>query len=407
MKFAHLADVHIGSWRDAKLSDLSTQAFEVAMDRCMLIPVDFILISGDLFNTPLPSIDRLSRVVQKLKQIQEKGIRTYAIPGSHDYSPSGKTLIDVLEHAGLLINVVKGTVAEGTLNLTFTVDAETGVKITGLLGKRAALEKTYYEHLNLEALEHEPGFKIFMFHSAIAELMEHGLQFSTTLPLSVFPKGFDYYAGGHVHIIRNREYAPYGRIVYPGPVFPANFSELEELGGGGFFLYLDGDVTYERILLHPVHSIMIDAQHKSPEWVAAALREHLQGKEFFKTIVTIRVTGCLGSGSPGDIPFQSIIKEFYEKGAYFVMRNTLQLSSAEFKEVAVAREGTEDVEERIIAEHADQLHIKTIDPERIEALVHAFMRRLSIEKGEGENQTTFEQRVKKDTIHILEQERLI
>ena len=89
------------------------------------------------------------------------------------------------------------------------------------------------------------------------------------------------------------------------------------------------------------------------------------------------------------------------------MRNTLQLSSAEFKEVAVAREGTEDVEERIIAEHADQLQLKTVAAERIEALVHAFMRRLSIEKGEGENQTTFEQRVKKDTIHILEQERLI
>ena len=33
MKFAHMADVHIGAWRDPKLRDLSTLAFIKAIDR--------------------------------------------------------------------------------------------------------------------------------------------------------------------------------------------------------------------------------------------------------------------------------------------------------------------------------------------------------------------------------------
>ncbi len=59
MKFAHLADCHIGSWRDPKLRDASTLAFGKAIDKCVEENVDFILVAGDLFNTSLPSIDGL------------------------------------------------------------------------------------------------------------------------------------------------------------------------------------------------------------------------------------------------------------------------------------------------------------------------------------------------------------
>ncbi|MDP6138772.1 MAG: DNA repair exonuclease, partial [Candidatus Woesearchaeota archaeon] len=147
MKFAHLADCHIGSWRDPKLKDISTIAFQKAIDKCMEENVDFILISGDLFNTSLPRIDNLKKVVSILKQLKDKNIPVYIIPGSHDYSPSGKTMLDVLEQAGLFVNVVKGEEIDGKLKLNFTIDKKTGAKITGMLGKRYSLEKEYYKNL--------------------------------------------------------------------------------------------------------------------------------------------------------------------------------------------------------------------------------------------------------------------
>ena len=112
MKFAHMADCHIGSWRDPKLKDASTYAFIKAVDKCIKEKVDFILIAGDLFNTSFPRLDNLKSVVSKFKQLKDLDIPVYIVPGSHDYSPSGKTILDVLEEAGLFINVFKGTVEE-------------------------------------------------------------------------------------------------------------------------------------------------------------------------------------------------------------------------------------------------------------------------------------------------------
>ncbi len=170
LKYAHFADVHIGSWRDPKLSDLSTRAFEKAVDCCIQHNVDFILISGDIFNTSLPPIDKLKSVVIKLKELKQQQIPVYIVAGSHDFSPSGKTMLEVLEEAGLFINVVKGEVNNDQLKLNFTTDQKTGVKITGMIGKKGMLEKSYYEALDRNSLENETGYKIFMFHTALTEL---------------------------------------------------------------------------------------------------------------------------------------------------------------------------------------------------------------------------------------------
>ena len=92
MKFAHIADCHIGSWKDQKLRDISLKAFTKAIDKCIQEQIDFILIAGDLFNTSLPAVDRLKTVTYKLKQLKDKNIPVYIIAGSHDFSPSGKTM---------------------------------------------------------------------------------------------------------------------------------------------------------------------------------------------------------------------------------------------------------------------------------------------------------------------------
>ena len=153
MKFAHLADCHIGGWRDPKMRDISTTAFLQIIDKCIHEKVDFVLIAGDLFNTSLPGVERLRIVTEKLKELYDNNIPCYLIAGSHDYSPSGKTMLDVLESAGLCINVAKGKEINGRLQLSFTTDKKTGVKITGLPGLRGGLDKNHYRKLLKENLE--------------------------------------------------------------------------------------------------------------------------------------------------------------------------------------------------------------------------------------------------------------
>jgi hypothetical protein len=159
MRFTHFSDSHIGGWRDDKIGNLGVLAFKKALDESIAKNADFVLIAGDLFNSALPPIDKLKEVVISLKKLKENGINCYIIPGSHDFSPSGKTMIDVLEHAGLLVNVCKGTVESDLLRLKFTVDPKTNAKITGIIGKKGMLDRKYYEALDKNSLEKEENSK--------------------------------------------------------------------------------------------------------------------------------------------------------------------------------------------------------------------------------------------------------
>jgi DNA repair protein SbcD/Mre11 len=402
MKFAHLADCHIGSWREPKLNNISTDAFYRAVDISVKKGADFILISGDLFNTSLPGIDKLKLVVQKLKELKDLNLPVYIVAGSHDFSASGKTMLDVLESAGLLINVVKGRISNGKLKLNFTVDEKTGAKITGMIGKKGMLEKSFYEDLDRHHLESENGFKIFMFHTTITELKPEELEKIDSAPLSLLPKGFDYYAGGHVHEIIEKELAGYEKIIYPGPLFPNNFRELEKLKCGGFYFYDNGTLTYEPIELFEVYSVELDCTNKSPEEIELELFKLTEKKDFSNTIITLRLFGRIKSGKASDIRLGDIIRAFYEKNSYFVMKNTAALSSDEFEEVKVMEETVEETEKALIVENSGQLKISGLDADMEKSLVVELMSVFNSEKKEGETKTDFEKRVNEDTDRVMQ-----
>jgi len=399
-----MADCHIGSWRDPKLRDASTRAFLKAINICIEKQVDFVLIAGDLFNTALPGIDALKVVVTKLRELKDSNIPVYAIPGSHDFSPSGKTIIDVLENAGLLINVMKGKIIDEKLNLKFTFDKKTGTKITGIFGKKGMLEKSHYKSLLKKELEQEKGFKIFMFHTALTEFKPEELDSMESQPLSLLPKNFDYYAGGHVHYVFNKQEPDYGVVAYPGPLFPNSFSELEKLENGGFYIVEKTDnlkLKYEPIVIYNVFSLAIDCNNKSPEQIRAELEERIKGREFINTIITIRLSGCLDSGKPSDINIKEIFSKLYDSSAYFVMKNTAKLTTKELDKIKVKTSSVEDVEDLLIKESLGKIKVDNLSIEDEEKLTKQFMAILSKEKQEGERVAGFERRIKEEIEKII------
>ncbi len=398
MKFAHLADCHIGSWRDPKLNNASTKAFTKAIDDCIEKKVDFIVIAGDLFNTSLPSITHLKQATKKLKQLKDKDIPVYIVAGSHDFSSSGKTMLDVLENAGLLTNIVKGDVIDNKLNLEFTIDKKTGVKITGLPGKKGMLEKSYYESLNKEPLEKEGGYKIFIFHSLLSEFKPKDMEQIDAQPLSLLPKNFNYYAGGHPHFVFKKQEQDYGLITYPGPLFPNNFRELEKLQKGGFYIIEDNNIEWIPIQIYNVHSINIDVNNQTPEHIKKEIEEQTKNHEFNNTIITIRIKGTLSSGKISDINFKSIFKKLYDKSACFVLKNTSGLKTKDFEEIKIQATSVDEIEDKLIKEHLGQTKI-SLDEEK---LTKDLINLLSAEKQEGERVIDFEKRLKQEINEILE-----
>ncbi len=405
MKYAHLADLHLGSWRDQKMRDLSVKAFLTAMDQCIEKKVDFILFAGDLFNTSLPSLDTLKIVTKKLKELKDQDIPLYALAGSHDFSPSGKTMLDVLENAGLLKNVCKGRIDPETkeLLLNFAVDHKTGAKITGMLGRKGLLDKKYYQNLSRESLETEPGYKIFMFHTTLSELKPKHLEMLESQPASFLPKHFNYYAGGHIHHPTKVELPEYGTLTYPGALFPNNFAEIEKYSQGGYYLISveNNQQVIEWIPLEIIkhHPLSLDSKHQSPEAIFCQIMDYFSNKNLTGALVTIRLSGTLEQGKVSDIDFKQIFNYLYTQGAYFVMKNTAKLDSTEFENIKITTANPETAEEEIIKEHLQQ--IKLFDPETELQLTQSLLKALNTVKKEGETVTDFQKRVESEVDKLL------
>ncbi len=405
MRYAHLADLHLGSWREERMRELSTKVFIKAIDECIEQRVDFILFSGDLFNTSLPSLDTLKIVTKKLKELKDNNVPLYAIAGSHDFSPSGKTMLYVLENAGLLKNVCKGSVNQETkqLHLNFTVDQKTGTKITGMLGKKGLLDKIYYQNLFLENLEQEPGYKIFLFHTTLSELKPKHLEMMESQPISFLPKNFNYYAGGHVHHPTLIEKEEYGTLTYPGALFPNNFGELEKYNTGGYYL-ISVENNQQNIVWKPLEVIKhenftLNCAHKGPEVVSFEIANHFNNKDLTNSIVTIRLKGELNKGRVSDINFKEIFNQLYKQGAYFVMKNTSKLNSEEFEEIKLSNSNPENVEEEIIKEHLQQ--IKLFDLQTEFHLTKSLIHSLNTLKQEGETVSDFNKRIEEEITKLL------
>jgi hypothetical protein len=347
--------------------------------------VDFVLIPGDLFNSALPQIDFIKEVTSELKSLKDRNIPVYMVAGSHDYSPSGKTMLDVLEKAGLIENIMR----VNDEKLGFVVDPKTGVKIAGLHGKRGGLEIKDYETLDFSSVEGEEGYKVFLFHTAIEEFKPRGLEKMPGTAASSLPKGFNYYAGGHVHYIFQKEFEK-GHLTFPGALFPNNFKELEEWKYGGVYLVSESNLEFVPIKLKEVVNVRIDVTGLSPEEVSERIIGRVKDLDVLDKLVTLRITGEI-NGKVSEINFQEILRSL--GGAYFVLRNTAKLTSKSIHDFDMKSGSVEEIENEILNEVESEMFDLNFTKLLIETL--------DKEKNEGEKVADFEKRVLADATKVL------
>jgi DNA repair protein SbcD/Mre11 len=229
--FAHLADAHVGAWPRAPavreaLRRSVLRALEVAEER----GAEFLLVSGDLFHTPVPDPAEAAPIAAALRRFVDAGRRIYVIYGSHDYVAHRTSWLDVLAAAGVFVKVAPEAVrTEGTRwTLPFLVDAPTGARIAGISGRSHGLDREYFRAVDSEAFREEPGFKVFQFHAAIEEYLPPALREHVRgIHRADLPTGCDYYAGGHIHFSYEGEGPGGGLLVNPGAVFGTSRTDLE------------------------------------------------------------------------------------------------------------------------------------------------------------------------------------
>jgi len=375
MKFAHISDCHLGGWKN-EMQELNLHAFFEAIKTSIGEKVDFVLITGDLFDNAMPSVDILKETASKLRELKEACIPCYLIAGSHDYSASGKTFLDVLEKAGLCKNV-----ASKTDEIEFFESK--GILIAGISGKRQGLEMEAVK--KMKANEKSAELKILALHTSLKEACP---EFIDSISIDELPKGFDYYALGHIHTPFLKKHEK-GMVVYPGALFPNNFSELEEIEGGFCIVEQTKEglkVEREEIRLKEKLIISINAGNKSPEAVTREIIVGLKKNNPAGKIILLRISGTLSFGKTSDINFKEIDEA--AKGCFTLLRNTGSLESPEFKtQVQVEAKDIEELENEIIKKHDVQ------EENDLNDFILPLIDSLDIEKQEGETNPGFEERI--------------
>ena len=421
MKFAHLADIHIGAWRDDKLKEINLQTFEKAIDDILVKEVDFIIISGDIFHVNIPDLDSVKRVVIQLQKAAKLEVPVYVVFGSHDYSPNSTSIIDILVAGSLLTKVWNPYKEDDKVKLRCVTDEKTGAKLCGISGRSYSMERDYYEILDRESLEAWKGFRIFVLHSAINEIKPLSSSYDAGVQRSYLPRGFDYYAGGHIHEYLNDDQTDFGRIAYPGALFGSSFSDLENVAKGmkrGYILVEFEDkvkkvsfieTTYPKIEFHHIHG-----DNRTSRELSGTLRKLVDEVEPKDKIMLLKVDGILTLGLVTDIDWNEIREKLMEKGSEFVYINRRGLSTKETPEIKVQGESVKEIESKVLSESLKDFAIPRSYSDETRRWVEAefkgdkglglaskMLEFLKIEKQEGETNTDFEERVSKEVYQIL------
>jgi DNA repair protein SbcD/Mre11 len=348
--FAHLADAHVGAWpRDPAVRSALRQSLLSALSVAEQRGAEFLLISGDLFHTPVPDPAEVAPVAAALRQFVDQGRRIYVIYGSHDYVARRTSWLDVLAETGVFLKVAPEAVrAQGTRwTLPFRVDAPTGARIAGISGRSHGLDREYFREVDSEAFRAEPGFKIFQFHAAVEEYLPASLrEHIRGIRSEDLPADCDYYAGGHIHYTYVGEGPGGGLLVNPGAVFGTSRTDLENGQAGrthqGIVIVTveDKKATAEFVDTAPrdaVHLVDVDVSGKTAEQARSELERRLAAESERGALLFPRVHGTLADGTVASLALTQVART---RGPEFgtVHWDVRDLSSAPTEVVPAATE---------------------------------------------------------------------
>lgn len=232
MKFAHLADTHLG-YRQFGLYERERdfyEVFEKIIDRIIEEKVDFVIHSGDLFDNSRPSPLALLTFQKCLLKLKNANIPVYAIAGNHD---------SVLRKGAIPPQVLFkkfGLKVISPINTNYMYE---DVFIAGLPYYSSSQYKNLknkLSELSKKAANHEKS--ILVLHQGIDKYFN--LQYE--LEIGDIPDNFTYYALGHLHNFINDDFGK-GKLVYPGSSEVWKTTELADYrkNGKGFVIVdLDG-----------------------------------------------------------------------------------------------------------------------------------------------------------------------
>ncbi len=229
IRFVHAADLHLdtpfrglSAWNEdlaSSLKDATFKSFSRIIDVCLSEDVDFLIVSGDIFDGESKSLAAQIRFVNELKRLSEKGIEAYLACGNHDPLESWLESMQMPEH----VHRFGGSAVEV---MSHKKNGKPVADIYGISYPR----KEVTENLAAGFIrKSDPApLSVAVLHGTVGAPGPH----QNYAPFSmdqVAGKGFDYWALGHIHkhqVLRQQ----FPAVVYPGNPQGRDFGETGPKG---------------------------------------------------------------------------------------------------------------------------------------------------------------------------------
>ncbi len=266
MRFAHIADTHLGIRQynlDEREEDFYN-AFHEAVDKIIESECRFVIHSGDLFDEPRPQIKAMVRARDTIDRLVEAGIPIYTVAGNHDILMRKGAVLPHAIYRKLEVLTPKNPTREFE-----------GILICGLPYHSKVHSEALKERL--KDLKKEAGKydkSILALHQGIDEYFALDYE----LKIGDIPRGFDYYALGHIHKRIEDEFGG-GKLVYPGSIEMWRIDELTdyEKNGKGFVVVDTSDFTPERVNLEGTRQFLNVEIDSTTDFDFEALKKTIKG----------------------------------------------------------------------------------------------------------------------------------
>ncbi len=217
MKFAHLADAHLGyeQYHLPFRAEDFAKSFKSAVESVVEQDVDIVIISGDLFHRSNPNPKTIKQAIEILNLLRRENIPVFAIEGNHDKTIKDVSIYDLLESLGLLFKLglrkkfVKSDFLKSKTfgNYSLVYANYDGLTIFGDTHRSSHQFKLLMEDRYL------PDCDIVVLHMSVKEVVDFEIR-DDYVTLKDLPKA-KYYALGHIHIPISKNISD-SLFVYPG-----------------------------------------------------------------------------------------------------------------------------------------------------------------------------------------------
>ncbi|WP_026692645.1 metallophosphoesterase family protein [Peribacillus kribbensis] len=295
IKFIHTADLHLDSpftgIKDipdpiiGRLREAAFLAFERIVTAAISRQVDFVLISGDIYDGENRSIRAQVRFRKEMERLSAQHIPVYVIHGNHDHLSGSWVKLDFPPN----VHIYKG---EPEVKFLETADGAR-VQIYGFsYPERHVFERMAARYTKSGGAD----FHIAMLHGNLEGSSEHGNYAPFTLE-ELLEKDMDYWALGHIH--KRQELYDYPGIIYPGNI---QGRHKNEQGDKGCYLIKLSEGHMERHFIETSDIIWETAQLEVDEF---------QG---FDDLLDVCREQVMLAGRPGKGVFLEIRIELKAKG---------------------------------------------------------------------------------------------